>query len=125
MDIGKKIKELREEKELSQAQLAKKINVSQKAIDFWEKDINEPKASYIHNLATFFNVTSDYILGLEDEFGNKIDQNDAQPPKTITNIKAEEKPKLKAVARSKGNTVKIIEISEEEFDELLKNSKKV
>ena len=66
MKISDKIKELRIEKNLSQKSLAEQIGVSQKAIDFWEKNINEPKASYIVQLAKFFNVTTDYLLGLTD-----------------------------------------------------------
>ncbi|MCD8040595.1 MAG: helix-turn-helix domain-containing protein [Clostridia bacterium] len=65
MNIGQIIKELRTEKELSQAQLAKEIGVSQKAIDFWERGINEPKASYIVALADYFGVTCGYLLGTE------------------------------------------------------------
>ena len=57
------IKELRLEKGLSQAELAKEIGVSQKAIDFWEKGTNEPKASYIVRLADFFGVSADFLLG--------------------------------------------------------------
>lgn len=59
MNIGQKIKELRLEKGLSQSQLAKRINVSQKAIDYWERNINEPKASYIILLVNFFEITFD------------------------------------------------------------------
>lgn len=57
---------LRKEKKLSQHALAKQIGVTQKAIDFWEKGINEPKATYIINLAKFFKVSTDFLLGLED-----------------------------------------------------------
>lgn len=64
--LSKRIYELRHEKGLSQFELAKAINVSQKAIDFWEKGINEPKASYIISLAKFFKVSADYLLGLEN-----------------------------------------------------------
>jgi len=64
--IGERIKLLRIEKGISQAKLAKEIGATQKAIDFWEKSINEPKASYIINLARFFNVSTDYLLGFED-----------------------------------------------------------
>ena len=59
MSIGTRIKELRVEKELSQMQLAKIIGVSQKAIDFWERNVNEPKASYIIALVRFFDITFD------------------------------------------------------------------
>ena len=60
--IGKRIYELRNESKLSQLTLAKAIGVSQKAIDYWERGVNEPKASYIVLLADFFNVSADYLL---------------------------------------------------------------
>ena len=59
MSIGEKIKELRIEKRLSQMQLAKMIDVSQKAIDYWERNINEPKASYIIKLVKAFEISFD------------------------------------------------------------------
>lgn len=65
MTIAESIKELRLERGLSQAALAKSIGVSQKAIDYWERGVNEPKATYIVLLADFFEVTTDYLLGRE------------------------------------------------------------
>ena len=59
MTIGEKIKELRNEKGFSQMQLAKLIGVSQKAIDYWERNVNEPKASYIIALVYTFGITFD------------------------------------------------------------------
>lgn len=64
-NFSTRLKELRIEKNISQQKLANIIGVTQKAIDFWEKNINEPKASYIIKLAKFFNVTTDYLLGIE------------------------------------------------------------
>lgn len=64
--INKRIYELRKDKNISQSTLAKEIGVTQKAIDFWEKGINEPKASYVMRLAKFFGVSTDYLLGLEN-----------------------------------------------------------
>ncbi len=64
--ISERIKELRLENNLSQMQLAKKIGVSQKAIDFWERGVNEPKASYIIALSDFFDVSCDFLLGKKD-----------------------------------------------------------
>ena len=66
MNISNIIKELRIEKGISQAELAKQIKVSQKAIDYWERGVNEPKASYIIALADFFDVTADFLLGRKD-----------------------------------------------------------
>ena len=59
MKIGERIKELRTEKGYSQMQLGKAIGVSQKAVDYWERSINEPKASYIIALVKTFDVTFD------------------------------------------------------------------
>lgn len=53
---------MRKEQGLSQHALAKQIGVSQKAIDYWERNVNEPKASYIVLLADYFEVTADYLL---------------------------------------------------------------
>ncbi len=64
--ISTRIYELRKENNLSQLELAKRIGVTQKAIDFWEKGTNEPKATYIIRLAQVLSVTTDYLLGLEN-----------------------------------------------------------
>ena len=59
MKIGERIKELRIEQGLSQMQLGKAIGVSQKAIDYWERSVNEPKASYVMALVCFFGISFD------------------------------------------------------------------
>ena len=59
MSIGEKIKELRLEKGLSQLKLSKAIGVSQKAVDYWERNVNEPKASYIISLVKIFDISFD------------------------------------------------------------------
>lgn len=40
-------------------QLAKIIGVSQKAVDYWERNVNEPKASYIIALVKTFELSFD------------------------------------------------------------------
>ena len=63
-----RLKELRIEHELSQAELAKIIKVSDGTICFWENGVNEPKMTYIIRLAEYFNVTTDYLLGVSDVY---------------------------------------------------------
>ena len=63
--IAIRLKELRMDCGISQQKLAKEIGVTQKAIDFWEKGINEPKASYIVKLAKYCGVSTDFLLGME------------------------------------------------------------
>ena len=67
--FSERLRELREEKQLSMLALAKKIGVSDAAICKWENGTNEPKACYIILLANFFEVSTDYLLGLENESG--------------------------------------------------------
>lgn len=62
-----RLRELRNEKNLSMKDLAKEINTSDAAISNWENDINEPKISYLIKLAKFFDVSTDFLLGLKDE----------------------------------------------------------
>lgn len=65
-----RIKMLRKENNYSQSALAEKIKSSQKIIDYWEEGASEPKASFIVALADCFGVSTDYLLGREDDFGN-------------------------------------------------------
>lgn len=66
MSIGEKIKEMRIDRKLTQSQLGEKLGVSQKSIDYWERGVHEPKASNVYQLAKFFAVSSDYLLGLAE-----------------------------------------------------------
>ena len=58
--------ELRKERNISQANLAKALGVSFSVVCYWETDKSEPTAPNIIKIAEFFNVSSDYLLGLED-----------------------------------------------------------
>ena len=61
-----RLKELRVEKQIGQVELANAINVSKGTISLWENGLREPKLSNLIALATFFNVTIDFLAGLED-----------------------------------------------------------
>ena len=65
-----RLKELREERHLTQNDIAKEIKTSQTNIGRWEKELNEPAASFIIRLADFFQCSTDYLLGREDDLGN-------------------------------------------------------
>ena len=65
--FAQRLRELRLEKNLSMNQLAAQIQTTDGAISNWENCVNEPKISYLDRLAEFFNVSSDYLLGLKDE----------------------------------------------------------
>lgn len=64
--FAQRLRELRQEKGLSMKQLAKELNTTDAAVSNWENEINEPKISYLKAIAQFFNVSADYLLGLEN-----------------------------------------------------------
>ncbi|MGN0618458.1 MAG: helix-turn-helix transcriptional regulator [Candidatus Coproplasma sp.] len=61
-----RLKELRVERKLSQADLAKELNVSQRSISSWETGFRQPDFETLERIAKFFDVTADYLLGLGD-----------------------------------------------------------
>ena len=62
--LGERVRNLREDAELNQTQLASAINVTQRKISYIECGRYEPSLSDIVALCKFFNVSSDYLLGL-------------------------------------------------------------
>lgn len=66
-----RIKELRVEKKITQSQLAKILGVNQTAVGKYERGDLEPNIQILNNLADFFGVSIDYILGREDDLGIK------------------------------------------------------
>ena len=65
MSVGKNIRQLRKEKNLTQTELAKLLFTSQDTISLWELDKSLPDVLSIIKMTKIFNVTSDYILDIE------------------------------------------------------------
>lgn len=65
--IGQRIRDLRKQKKMSQSELAKIIGVTQTTITAWETGKAEPSSSAVANLADYFGVTTDYLLGRPEE----------------------------------------------------------
>ncbi|MDE6060266.1 MAG: helix-turn-helix domain-containing protein [Clostridia bacterium] len=61
-----RLKELRLEKSLSQATLAKELGVSQRSISSWETGFRQPDFATLEKIAKYFNITTDYLLGITD-----------------------------------------------------------
>ena len=64
--FSERLMELRKERGLSQATVARDLSVSLGIVCYWETKKSDPTASNIAKLARYFNVTSDYLLGLSD-----------------------------------------------------------
>lgn len=65
-DFANRLKELRTENNLTLVELADKTNLSRSAIHQWENNLRVPNVNAVITLAKFFEVTTDYILGLEN-----------------------------------------------------------
>jgi len=61
------LKELRIEKGISQAELGKVLGVGQKTVSQYELGDREPDFQTLKKMCDFFDVSSDYILGFEDD----------------------------------------------------------
>lgn len=66
MNFQLRLKELREEFNLSQKELAQKLNVSTGAIGMWETGERTPTIEGLKKIAEFFNVSLDYVVGKTD-----------------------------------------------------------
>jgi len=60
-----KYRQLRKERNLSQANLAERLGVSQTAVSQWETGKNYPDINTIKVLAEIYSVTTDYLLGVD------------------------------------------------------------
>lgn len=64
--FGERLKELRNEKKLSQKELAGLLNVSGNTVHSWERDKQEPSMSTLLKISEIFEVTLDYLYGKSD-----------------------------------------------------------
>lgn len=79
MSISSILYELRVERGVSQKELAEAIGVSQSTIAKIEVGRNEATASTIRKLASYFNISTDYLLEFEDDFGVRVDDKKKKP----------------------------------------------
>ena len=62
-----RLKDLREDRDLLQKDIAKVLNMKQQQYSRYETDENEITVSLLKRLAEFYNTSTDYILRLTDE----------------------------------------------------------
>lgn len=73
MDVfRKRLKELRLDKKKTQKELATIIGTNNSSLCDWECGRTEPNIDMILKLALYFEVSCDYLLGLENDDGSKI-----------------------------------------------------
>lgn len=78
MSFGNNLKKIRQKHEMTQEELAKKINTSRSNIANYENDKNMPSIETLNNLSEVLNCSTDYLLGKSDIRNNtfNIDESD-------------------------------------------------
>ena len=61
-----RIKQLREKRGLIQEILAAELGITQQMLSKYERDVTLIKVDILKKIATYFNVTTDYLLGVSD-----------------------------------------------------------
>ena len=64
--IAVRIKEVRMEARLTQAEFGGKLSVSQDTVSLWEQGKSMPTTEFIIAICKYFEVSADYLLGLKD-----------------------------------------------------------
>ena len=94
MNIGERITQLRKEKDISQAELAKRLEVSRQAVSKWEQGASSPDTNKLIQLAKILDTEVEYLAT-----GNK-----PEPSSVVLNVvetveRVEEKIVVKEVIR--------------------------
>jgi HTH-type transcriptional regulator, competence development regulator len=74
--LGKRIAELRKELKLSQYALAEKLGFSRGKLSNYEQGTREPDYETLEEIANFFEVSTDYLLGRTDQRDGVINKTD-------------------------------------------------
>ena len=76
MNIGEKIKKLRQEKNVSQAVLGEIVGVHEKHISRYERGISQPSTEVLRKMAEFFSVSIDFLVGEGDFYFENPNDNE-------------------------------------------------
>ena len=87
--IANQIRYLREQRNLTQADLAKKLGLTRSSVNAWEMGVSTPSVQYVIELAKIFQVSTDYILGVNSSWSislSGLSDADVQMVCTIVNL---------------------------------------
>ncbi len=111
----KRLKDLRNQKGLTMDQLAKTLNISKSRISMWENNGTVPRKDMLIELANFYNVSIDYLLGNDQYDG--VNVNNKRLNYLQRNLgKLDEKELIQAEGMLKAVFKEIFEDDEDEND---------
>lgn len=67
MEFAERLKALRKQVKLTQAQIAEKLDISQQAYASWERGVKKPTQENLVKIAQVLNVSVDYLVGNSEE----------------------------------------------------------
>ena len=105
--FAKRLRDLREQNNLQQKELAKELNVLEATVSMWETGKRIPYSEMLVKIAKFFNVSVDYLLGFD--VSDKSTSDDL--------LKKEE---LKKALQKNGFMNDDKDLTDEELDKLMK-----
>ena len=73
MEFAERLKTLRKQVKLTQAQIAEKLNISQQAYASWERGVKKPTQDNLVKIAQILNVSVDYLVGNSEEKSDELD----------------------------------------------------
>lgn len=81
-----RLKQLRRVRGVTQAQLAAAIGITDRACRRYEADENEPTLSVLQNIADFFDVSVDYLMGRDNYWQDSEGRINVKVPLDIINL---------------------------------------
>lgn len=84
--VSDRIKNLRVSANMTQADLAKKLNITRSSVNAWEMGISTPSSTYLIKLAQLFHVSTDYLLGLSDNVSLDVSLLNEQEIQLVHNL---------------------------------------
>lgn len=72
MTLGERIKELRKKHQLTQVELAQKLDVTKGTVSTWETNSRTPNFDTLEQMCDLFQVGMDYLLGRSDDASPRV-----------------------------------------------------
>ncbi len=85
-ELGNRIKQLRQQADLTQAELARKLEVSPALISAYELGERSPRLDTLASLALLFKVSTDYLLGIKGQSTEGLDELSLDEARAIQTI---------------------------------------
>lgn len=67
VDFGNRLRTLRLKANMTQGELAKKLNLTKSVVSAYETDLRLPSYDVLINIARIYNVSTDFLLGVENK----------------------------------------------------------